>query len=137
MNRQTLAEVARRFLLEHNQADYKSSLAALLTADCLVHEYLPGMPPGLDRAGYEAFIGGFRAALPDIHNVVDDLFVDGDRAAVRWTGTGTHTGEPLMGKPARGRKLAAHGIYLLRFSGERIAEVWSCWDNLSVLAQLD
>jgi hypothetical protein len=45
---------------------------------------------------------------------VDDVLVDGDRATARWTGHGTHIGEALMGIPAKGRALTAHGIYVLR-----------------------
>jgi predicted ester cyclase len=64
------------------------------------------------------------------------LLVDGSRAAVRWTGRGTHSGEPLMGMVAKGTRLVAHGIYVLRFDGDRIAEIWNHWDNLNVLEQL-
>jgi predicted ester cyclase len=136
MNRDALERVARRFVLEHNSAEFERCLDELLTPGVDVHEYLPGLPPSLDRAGYERFVAGFRAALPDIHNEVKDVLVDGDRAAVRWTGHGTHSGEALMGIPGKGNKVTAHGVYILRFEGGRIAEVWNHWDNLSVVEQL-
>lgn len=131
-----LAHAARRFVLEHNQPDYLASHEALLTSDAIVHEYLPGLPDGLDRAGYAGFIEAFRAALPDISNQIEDLIVADDRAVVRWTGAGTHTGAPLLGRAATGQRLTAHGVYVLRFAGGRIAEVWNHWDNLNVLGQL-
>ena len=43
----TLDRLARRFVLEHNQADYLASHAALLAPDAAVHEYLPGLPAAL------------------------------------------------------------------------------------------
>lgn len=132
----TLAQRARRFVLEHNQPAYLASHEALLAPAAVVHEYLPGLPDCLDRAGYAGFIAMFRAALPDIANTVEELIVADDMAVVRWAGGGTHTGAPLLGRPATGRPLRAQGVYILRFAGERIAEVWNHWDNLNVLAQL-
>jgi len=132
----TLDRLARRFVLEHNQPDYLASHEALLSTDAIVHEYLPGLPPSLDRAGYAGYIAAFRTALPDVGNAIEDVIVAGDRAVVRWTGGGTHTGAPLMGRPATGRRLRARGVYVLRFEGERIAEIWNHWDNLNVLEQL-
>lgn len=132
----TPEQLARRFVLEHNQAGFRQAFDDLLTADVRIHEYLPGLPETLDRTGYEGFITGFRAALPDVRNEIADLFVCGDRAAVRWTGGGTHAGADLMGLPARGKPVQAHGVYVLRFRGDRIAEVWNHWDNLNVHAQL-
>jgi predicted ester cyclase len=132
----TMTQLARRFIMEHNQADYLASHDALMTPDAIVHEYLPGLPTALDRAGYTHFIAMFRSALPDITNTAEDVIVAGDKVAVRWTGSGTHTGEPLMNQAATGRPVQAHGIYILRFDGDKIAEVWNHWDNLSVLTQL-
>lgn len=128
--------LARRFVLEHNQAEYRTTFAELLTPDCIVHEYLPGVPPTMDRPAYEQFIGAFRAALPDIHYSVDEVIVGSGSVVVRWTGNGTHTGEPLMGVPPSGNAIKAHGVYVLHLTGGKITEVWDYWDNLNVLQQL-
>ncbi len=128
--------LARRFVLEHNQAGYAASFAELLAPDCIVHEYLPGLPYALDRAGYEQFIAMFRSALPDIHNSIEDVIAAGDKVVIRWAGYGTHTGTELMGIPASGKALTAHGIYIFRCAGGKIVEVWDNWDNLNVLQQL-
>ncbi len=117
MNRDTVMQLARRFVVEHNQAQYRRSFDELLGPDCVFHESLPGVPPSMNREAFEGFIGAFRASLPDIRNEVADVLVDGDKAAVRWSGTGTHTGEALMGLPPKGKRVVAHGIYVLRFAG--------------------
>jgi predicted ester cyclase len=130
------AALAQRFLIEHNQANYLQSFDHLLSANCTIHEYLPGLPDAMNRSSYEQFIAGFRAALPDIRNQVDELIISGDRAVIRWTGCGTHTGAALMGIPSAGNPVEAHGIYILRFEGDSIAEIWNHWDNLSVVHQL-
>jgi predicted ester cyclase len=41
-----------------------------------------------------------------------------------------------MGIPASGRQVTAHGMYMFRFAGDRIVEVWDSWDGLNVLQQL-
>jgi predicted ester cyclase len=130
------AALTTRFLMEHNQAGYLQAFDQLLSPNCVVHEYLPGLPGDMNRPIYEQFIAGFRAALPDIRNQVDDLIISGNRAVARWTGYGTHTGADLIGIPSSGKSVTAHGIYILRFEGDRIAEVWNHWDNLNVAQQL-
>ena len=129
-------ELARRFVLEHNQADYRASFDQLLAPGCMLHEYLPGVPPTMNRAAYEQFIGRFRAALPDIHDAVESVNGADDAVMARWTGYGTHTGEPLMGVPPTGKAITAHGAYVFRVAGGKIAEVWNYWDNLNVLQQV-
>jgi steroid delta-isomerase-like uncharacterized protein len=128
--------LARRFLLEHNQAGYMASFDELLAPDCIVHEYLPGLPEAMDRQGYSQFIAMFRSAMPDIRNTLEDIIAEDDKVVVRWTGYGTHTGQPLMGAPASGKSLTAHGTYILRFNGQKIVEVWNNWDNLNIMQQL-
>jgi steroid delta-isomerase-like uncharacterized protein len=128
---------ARRFVLEHNQEEYMRSLDELLAPDCAVHEYLPGLPNPMNREVYNHFLAAFRSALPDIGNTIEDVISDGDNVVVRWTGSGTHTGGDLMGIPANGRPVVAHGVYILRFASGKIAEVWNHWDNLNVVQQLE
>jgi predicted ester cyclase len=41
-----------------------------------------------------------------------------------------------MDIPATGSRVTAHGTYILRFRGHKIAEMWDYWDNLNVLQQL-
>src|SRR5689334_20958201 len=108
MSTEQNAALARRFVTEHNQADYMASLDELLAPDCVIHEYLPGLPPSMDRAIYNQFLAGFRQALPDIHNEIEDVIAAEDKVVVRWTGRGTHTGEALMGIPASGQPVVAN-----------------------------
>jgi predicted ester cyclase len=136
MSNNQITETAKRFLLTHNQANYQEEFDAYFTPDVVIHEYLPGLPVDMNRTIYEQFIAGFRAALPDIRNSLEDIFADGDRVTMRWKGYATHTGAELMQIPAKGKSVVAHGIYILRFQDGKIAEVWNHWDNLNVMAQL-
>jgi steroid delta-isomerase-like uncharacterized protein len=128
--------LARRFIQEHNQANYLTTFDQLLAPNCTIHEYLPGLPASMDREAYTHFIAQFRNALPDIHNTVEDIIAEGDKVVARWKGHGTHTGAELMGIPASNNQVTANGIYIFRFAHGKIVEIWDNWDNLNVMQQL-
>ena len=79
----------------------------------------------VDRHGFElgepnfrfhlkAAISMFRAAMPDLHASVEDIVAEGSTAAARIRVTGTHTGTPLFGIPARGHAVdieQSHSIH--------------------------
>jgi SnoaL-like polyketide cyclase len=82
-------------------------------------------------------VGGERQVVAEVTIAYTTLTgAEGDRVAVRWTGRGTHTGEPLMGVPASGAPVTARGVYLFRIVDGKIVEVWGNWDNLNVVQQL-
>lgn len=98
------------------------------------HNMPPGLPPGVD--GVKAFFAMLRDAFPDIEIRVDDLVVDGDRAATATTMTGTHTGE-LLGIAPTGRRVKFTGLDLVRVDGDgRIAEHRGLTDTVGLLRQL-
>ena len=66
----------------------------------------------------------FQAAFPDMVRRIDDLLVDGDRAALRFSASGVHAGT-FAGRAASHRRLAFEVIALFRLRGGRIAEVWA------------
>lgn len=68
-----------------------------LAPDCKIHFHQPGIPDPLDREGHKQMIAMFRAALPDIQSTAQDVFGEGDRVAVRWTGTGRTGGTNVIG----------------------------------------
>ncbi len=55
--------------------------------------------------------------------------------AVRFTLTGTHTGE-LFGVPASGEHIEAEGITIAHFSGDRVVERWNRLDDVTFLTQI-
>lgn len=82
----------------------------------------------------EAFATLFRA-FPDLHVTNDDLLEDGDKVVARQTVTGTNTGE-FMGMAPTGRFVTYDEIFILRFAGGRVVELWGTVDRLSCLRQL-
>lgn len=103
--------------------------------DVVVHgPSFPGIPSGI--AGPSAIVGAFRAAVPDIHLVNDDIFGEGDVVIQRWTAKGTHTGASLFGAPPNGEALTMTGINEFRIAGGRIVERWGVMDAAGLMQQL-
>jgi steroid delta-isomerase-like uncharacterized protein len=74
-------------------------------------------------------------AYPDLHVAIEDLIAEGDKVVGRNTVTGTHQGE-YLGLPPTGKSVAYNEIFIFRFAGGRIAEIWGVVDVLSQLKQL-
>jgi predicted ester cyclase len=71
------------------------------------------------------------AAMPDLRLEIEDIVCSEDRAALRLRMTGIHTGQPLLGRPARGAKLSASAVFIYRIQGGRIFEAWQMIDGLA------
>jgi hypothetical protein len=74
-------------------------------------------------------------AFPDLHVAVEDMIAEGDKVVARNTVTGTHLGE-YRGIPATGKSVTYSEIFVVRFAGRRIAEIWGVVDVLSQMKQL-
>jgi steroid delta-isomerase-like uncharacterized protein len=74
-------------------------------------------------------------AFPDIHVAIEDVVAEGDKVVYRNTVTGTHQGE-YRGLPATGRSVRYDEIFIVRFAGGRIAEIWGVVDVFGQLRQL-
>ena len=95
---------------------------------------------GYGRADVRAMARGLMSAFPDLGLHVDEVYWMGNprvgiSASVRWTAVGTHRGHALYGPPT-GRRVHLWGISQLYFSGGRIVEEWSLFNEFDVLAQL-
>ncbi|MGY6651716.1 ester cyclase [Amycolatopsis sp. TRM77291] len=74
-------------------------------------------------------------AFPDLRVTAEDVLADGDKIVCRNTVTGTHEGE-YRGMPATGKPVSYSEIFILRFAGGRVAEIWGVVDVLTQLRQL-
>jgi predicted ester cyclase len=87
----------------------------------------------------EAFKSGITelfAGLPDFTAVIEDVVIDtaASKVAIRWTGTGTHTGA-MMGMRPTGKRMTFRGIDIIRIENERIIERWGESNATEVLRQ--
>lgn len=108
------------------------ALDALLTPAYLRHGQDP-QPQDLNA--FKAAIISTRAAFPDLVTTIDDIVIEGDRAAIRWRSSGTHENS-LLGVPATGRRVEVSGATFARFEGDRIVEEHVTWDPRELLSAL-
>ena len=116
---------------------HKGNLAFIdeaTTPDGISHFVPPGMPPG--NEGFKQFVRIYRAAFPDVRFVFDDTIAEGDRVAIRWTATATHTGN-LFGIPPTGKRVVVTGITINRYDADgKTVESWADFDALGMMQQL-
>lgn len=91
--------------------------------------------PGQDLTEFKASIIATRSAFPDLVTTVDEVVVDGDRAAVRWHSKGSQE-HSFLGVPATKRQVTVSGATFAHFDGDRIAEEFVTWDPRSLLTAL-
>ncbi|QTI90564.1 ester cyclase [Streptomyces sp. AgN23] len=128
---------ARRELIEkvwaqawgHGDVD---ALDALLSPAYLRHGTDP-YPHNLDA--FKAAIVTTRAAFPDLTTTIDDIVVEGDRAAIRWHSSGTHVNS-FLGVPPTKRRVEVSGATFARFEGDQVVEENVTWDPRALLSAL-
>jgi len=83
------------------------------------------------------FASMYFEAFPDVTITLDEvLLAEDEKVVVRWTARGAHQGETEeFGRPT-GRRFEFEGITIHRFEGEKIAEHWERYDNISFAQQL-
>jgi predicted ester cyclase len=87
------------------------------------------------REANRAFWTSWFAAFPDTEVTMDDVLVDGDRVAGRFTYRATFQG-PFMGLPPTGRPVVMHSIDIWRVVDGMAVEHWDQLDGQAFFAQL-
>ncbi|HXY78336.1 MAG TPA: ester cyclase [Candidatus Acidoferrales bacterium] len=87
------------------------------------------------REAGKGFVATLLSAFPDIHYSIEDSLQAGDRIAVRWSATATHTGN-LFGIAPTQKKVNMIGITIFRVENGQVAELWDVWDEAGLMKQL-
>lgn len=116
----------------HGEVD---ALDAILDPAYTRHTAGAGHGAGEGREEYKQGILVVKAAFPDLETTIDDMLLDGDKAAVRWSTEGTHL-ETFRNSPATGKRVTVAGVTISTFSGSRIVEDWVTFDPVDLLRQL-
>jgi predicted ester cyclase len=115
-----------------NESDSRDAFFDAYDRDVVLHGY-PGVLQGLE--GLRAFHEALWEAFPDARLTVEDLVVEGDRAALRYRLQGTHRG-PYLGVAPTGSGFDVEGLTLLRLAHGRVVEEWHSPTELAILRQL-
>ena len=127
-------DVARRFVDEFVNQRKLHLADELFTEEFIDHSAGPTDPPGVE--GLKQFFGMMDHGFPDFDGVLEDVFGEDDKVAIRFTFHGTHQGE-FMGIPPTAKRVTMSGIDILRIENSKIAELWGQEDMLGMMVQLD
>ncbi len=92
-------------------------------------------PTPQGRDGYRQFMARFTQAFPDATSTSEDVVVQGNKIAARYTMRTTHEGD-FADVPATGRSAEITGISMYRFVEDKIAEEWAAADMFSFMQQV-
>jgi steroid delta-isomerase-like uncharacterized protein len=125
-------ELIRTYLKAFNDRD-RDTLSEVLAEDVVEHgvsEELHGLEDimGFLDAHFEIF--------PDYTGTTEAMIAEGDTVVVRYTVSGTHTGEYREIEPT-GHTVEWTGVGIYRIEGDEIAEIWLEEDRLGLLEQLE
>jgi steroid delta-isomerase-like uncharacterized protein len=97
--------------------------------DVLLTDFsIPPDGAGLSRDALKSVLAYYVSAFPDLHYSIEEIIAEGDRAAVRLTMNGTHTGE-YQGHAATGKSFAVDEVDLMRIRDGRISGYRITWDE--------
>ena len=86
-------------------------------------------------AGLKQMNQAFRAAFPDLHGRIDQVFAVGDWVAARVTWSGTNTGD-FMGQPPTGKSVSITELEIVRCLDGKIVDLRQVADLSTLMAQL-
>ena len=130
---ETNKENFQRYLKDVWEGGNLAALEQYVSPRFANHNPVPGLDAGI--AGERAVIEQFRRAFSDFSTNIETMIAEGDKVAVRWTATGTHTGQ-FAGVPPSGKAVTMIGVEHLRFADGKIEEVWINFDMAGLLMQL-
>ncbi len=108
------------------------AVKAIVNIDFVLHEAANDIG-GIEK--FMLFVDTLHQSFSNAHFYVDDMVIDGDLVAVRYTFSGKHEGN-YVGIAATGKEVTATGIRVSRIAGNMFQETWDYFDKLSVLVQL-
>ena len=102
--------------------------------DCVIH--INGNPQrDLSLDDFKQMVGGLLVAFPDLHFVINDQFMSGDKVSTRWTAKGTNTG-PFGEVQATGKIVEIEGLIIDYVVNGKVARRWELWDQMAMMQQL-
>lgn len=131
---EAVQQLLQRYLAALNAGD------AAAAADCVAADFINEHTAGLGRNiygrdAYRERLLGFLADFVDLHYEIQDMIIDGDRAAVPYVFSGRWRG--AQGEYAAGRPFSLRGIFSFRIQRHEIAHRVDYWDSAEFMRQID
>jgi steroid delta-isomerase-like uncharacterized protein len=125
--------IVRRYYEEVFNARNVDLVDVLAAEDYIEHDPFPGQGNG--RRDLKARVAAILGAFNPMRFSIEDVVAEGERVVVRWTQTGTQSGN-FMGVPPTGKEVTIAGIDIHAVRDGRMAEHWHVVDQLALLQQL-
>lgn len=97
--------------------------------------HVPLQPEAIGPEGYKTMVRTYRTAFPDVEASIEDLIVEGETVAVRYTWNGTHEGE-LLGIDPTGQTVEGTGMAFFCFEDGQRTEDWILDNTFGLMQQL-
>ena len=127
-------QIVRAFIEKAFNQHQPDQAADYLTPDMKWHGGTLGTVEG--RENVAGLVSAIISALPDLHNVEQDIIAERDIVAVRAVVEGTHKGD-LLGIPASGRHVRWDAVDVYRVADGKIAEERYYYDRMALIQQLN
>ena len=101
-------------------------------------DYVYHGPGGQELRGRDGIRGLWKIfldAFPDLESSVDDMIQEGDKLALRWTVTGTHTGE-FLGIPPTNKTIKLPITEVFKIADGQLVEAWDQYDRMHLMEQI-
>jgi predicted ester cyclase len=134
MSTEDLKALSRRWFEEVWNKGRSSAIDEMFHPTGVSH----GLSQGAALVGPSAFRRFYdlmRSAFPDVQVNVEDVLQENDQSAIRFSFTGTHTGDGF-GVAATGRRVRGTGISIIRWKRGQIVEAWDEFDAAGLIGQL-
>ena len=135
MSVKEIKALERRLYEEYNKG--KEAVLAVID-ELYATDTIQHSSTGQDIRGiknYKQHVSEFSSAFPDLHFTIDDMVAEGDKVAVRLTGTGTNKGA-FRGIPPTNKKVTVSMIQIDRIIEGKFVEGWSRYDTFGLMQQL-
>ena len=126
-----IREQTRRLYAAIDARDW-AQVREMTAPDLVIHLASAG-PHGFDQ--WREVLEGLFVAFPDGQHVIDDLIVEGDRAATRCRFKGVQRGT-FRGAPPSGNAVSVGVMHIDRFAAGKVVEHFGQLDALGLLQQI-
>lgn len=115
-----------------NSYEY-DKLGSYIDDNFVEHSPDPGQKQGL--TGLVDAFKNLKTAFPDYKLTINDIILEGEKASVLFTFSGTNSGD-MMGMKATNKKVDVQGIDYLYFKNGKATEHWGYLDMHKMMEQL-
>jgi steroid delta-isomerase-like uncharacterized protein len=130
-----LKVLTRRWFEEVWNKGRPEAIDEMFDADGVAYGLSEDGEPLKGRDGFKTFHAAYTNAFPDMRIQVDDVIQEGDKAAVRFSGTATHSGDGI-GISATNRPVTFTGMSFTRWRNGKIIEGWNNVDIAGIMNQI-